>query len=276
VTPDVELIFDRDCPNVDAARENLLRAFARAGLAPAWVEYDRADRDSPDHVRRYGSPTILVEGRDVASQGPEPEADCCRLYDHGGGKLQGAPAVEVVAKALGGEAGEPPVPGRASGGVWHGSAPALLGSTAAVLPTCPACWPVYAGVLSAAGVGFVVEEFVVLPLMAALLALTLFLLGFRARQRRGHGPLWLGVGATVLVLAGKLAIASDPLVYAGLALLVAAALWNALPARRSPTGHALRASRIRVRSGRQGQAEAADDGRRTEGENLGRGMPGVP
>lgn len=146
--------------------------------------------------------------------------------------MKGAPAVEVVAKALGGAAGEPPVPARARGGVWHGSAPALLGAGAAVLPTCPACWPVYAGILSAAGFGFVLQEFVVLPLTAALLALTLFLLGFRAASRRGYGPLWLGVGATALVVAGKLAIASDPLVYAGLALLAAAALWNAWPARR--------------------------------------------
>jgi hypothetical protein len=232
----VELIFERDCPNVDAARENLLRAFKRAGRAPAWIEYDRADRDSPDYARRFGSPTILVEGRDVAGEGPELEAGCCRLYDNGSGTLQGAPPVELVAKALSEKAGDLPAHDLASRANWHGPMPAFLGFSAAVLPTCPGCWPVYAGVLSAAGFGFLVEEFVVLPLTAALLALTLFLLAYRAESRRGQGPLWIGVGAAALVVAGKLIFASNSLVTAGLALLVAAALWNAWPARTIAEG----------------------------------------
>ncbi len=66
----VDLIYDADCPNVAAARSQLLAAFARAGRAARWSEWDRGRPDSPGYVRGYGSPTILVDGRDVA--GAEP------------------------------------------------------------------------------------------------------------------------------------------------------------------------------------------------------------
>jgi mercuric ion transport protein len=52
---------------VAAAREQLRRAFQEVGVPANWQEWDRGNPSSPDYARRYGSPTILVEGRDVAS-----------------------------------------------------------------------------------------------------------------------------------------------------------------------------------------------------------------
>ena len=66
----VELIYDRDCPNVHEARTQLLHAFARAKVEARWQEWRADDDDSPARVRGYGSPTILVDGRDVADSGP--------------------------------------------------------------------------------------------------------------------------------------------------------------------------------------------------------------
>jgi hypothetical protein len=96
----VELVYDRDCPNVDAARAVLHCAFAAIGVAPAWVEWDRSDRDSPDYVHRYGSPTILVNGRDVVGAEPNAEAQCCRLYARDEGGLHGVPPVAQIVAAL--------------------------------------------------------------------------------------------------------------------------------------------------------------------------------
>lgn len=96
----VELVYDRDCPNVDAARAVLRCAFAEIGVAPAWVEWDRSDRDSPDYVRGYGSPTILVDGQDVVGAEPNAEADCCRLYISDAGGLRGVPPVARIVAAL--------------------------------------------------------------------------------------------------------------------------------------------------------------------------------
>ena len=74
----VELIYDAQCPNVEAARSRLREAFRAAGLPVSWQEWDRNDPGSPDRVRRFGSPTILVNGLDVALASPG-EANSCRI-----------------------------------------------------------------------------------------------------------------------------------------------------------------------------------------------------
>jgi hypothetical protein len=96
----VELVYDRACPNVDAARAVLRSAFAEIGVAPAWVEWDRSDRDNPDYVHGYGSPTILVNGQDVVGAEPNADADCCRLYSSNEGGLRGVPPVAQIVAAM--------------------------------------------------------------------------------------------------------------------------------------------------------------------------------
>lgn len=96
----VELVYDRDCPNVEAARAVLRCAFAEIGVAPVWVEWDRGDRDSPDYVHGYGSPTILVNGQDVGDAEPNAEAQCCRLYISDEGELRGVPPVARIVAAM--------------------------------------------------------------------------------------------------------------------------------------------------------------------------------
>ncbi len=91
----VDLVYDPDCPNVAAARTALAEAFVVAGLAPSWNEHCRADGALPAHVEGYGSPTILVDGRDVMGE-PPGTARCCRLYP-GGSK---APPRDAIVAAL--------------------------------------------------------------------------------------------------------------------------------------------------------------------------------
>ena len=96
--PVVDLVYDADCPNVASARANLVQALSQLGLAPTWVEHLIGDPASPSRVRGFGSPTILVDGRDVA--GIEPgEENCCRIYGTGTSRAV-APAVEEIARVL--------------------------------------------------------------------------------------------------------------------------------------------------------------------------------
>jgi uncharacterized membrane protein YjjP (DUF1212 family) len=101
----------------------------------------------------------------------------------------------------------------------------------ALLPkvACPACWPAYAGVLSSLGVGFLINDDYLLALTAGFLVFAVGVLAFRAKERRGYAPFLLGVLAGAVVLIGKFHYESDPAMYAGLGLLVAASLWNSWP-----------------------------------------------
>ena len=95
----VELIYDPDCPNARAAREQLLRAFAALGLSPEWKEWSSDDPAMPAHARGYASPTILVEGQDVSGAEPIDGAASCRIYATSDG-LGGVPTIEDIVSAL--------------------------------------------------------------------------------------------------------------------------------------------------------------------------------
>lgn len=100
MTRKVELIIDRDCPNVAAARQQLNQAFAAIGLKATWTEWDREAQDAPPYARLYGSPTVLVDERDVDGEATESDANSCRVYLGADGRLQGVPAVERIVAAL--------------------------------------------------------------------------------------------------------------------------------------------------------------------------------
>jgi hypothetical protein len=75
----VEFIYDRDCPNVLAAPANLIKAFATSSREARWTEWDSSAADSPPHIMGYGSPTVLVEGKDVAEHSTSGAGVSCRL-----------------------------------------------------------------------------------------------------------------------------------------------------------------------------------------------------
>jgi hypothetical protein len=69
-------------------------------------------------------------------------------------------------------------------------------------------------------------------LTAAFLAIAVGALAYRAKRRRGYLPFLVGVSAAVIVLVGKFTFESDPAMYAGLAVLIGASVWNTWPQRR--------------------------------------------
>lgn len=226
--PKVELIYDAACPNVEAARQQLRRAFQELGQSPAWQEWDRGALSSPAHVRQYGSPTILVDGKDVTGASPSDGADSCRVYrsEHDG--LQGVPPIETITSALRNIATR----NNETGGLrsWLAVLPAI---GVAMLPklACPACWPAYAGLLSSIGLGFLTQTAYLLPLTAAFLIVAVGALAFRAWKRHGFGPFLTGLAAASIVMIGKFQFDSDPAMYGGIALLIGASVWNAWPKR---------------------------------------------
>lgn len=96
----VELIYEKSCPNVKAARQMLLLAFMKLGLTPHWQEWEVEDLATPEHLRIYGSPTILVDGEDAGGLFPNESTNCCRLYPDQDGVLRGTPSVEQIVSAL--------------------------------------------------------------------------------------------------------------------------------------------------------------------------------
>lgn len=97
---EVELVFSSDCPNVEPARAQLRRALTQAGLPTRWREWRLDAPDAPAHARGYGSPTILIDHRDVAGSNPSDCDTCCRLYPSADGAATGVPSLEQILEAI--------------------------------------------------------------------------------------------------------------------------------------------------------------------------------
>ena len=223
--PKIEFIYEQSCPNVADARAQLRLALEQTGLPAHWQEWEHNDLHSPDYARRYGSPSILVDGEDVAGE-PASDAPSCRIYTNSQGRNRGVPDANLIRTALEKrmQNSKPPLPAERLQ-----LASLLPAVGVALLPklTCPACWPAYAALLSALGVGFIDYTPYLLPLTLVFLAVTLAILAWR--PRRGYAPLALGLFASGLMLIGKFFFDSDIATYTGVALLVGASAWNAWP-----------------------------------------------
>lgn len=234
--PQVELIYDADCPNVDGARRQLRLALDSKGHPPEWGEWNRSDSESPPHAQQYGSPTVLIDGKDVAGASPSEEVNCCRVYQDGSGQFHGVPSVEVIVRALENSTGVTAASSRTAATVraWLPIVPAVGVSLLPKL-ACPACWPAYAGLLGAVGLGFLTDTAYLLPLTSLFLVVAVGALGWRASRRRGYGPFALGLLAASVVIVGKFFFDSNPEMYGGIALLVGASLWNSWPRSSAST-----------------------------------------
>ncbi len=228
-----ELIYDRDCPNVEAARERLKSALAKAGFETRWQEWERSDTASPDYVKKYGSPTILVDGKDVGGALPG-DGKSCRVYTDSDGNFSGVPSPETIASALS-KAKEDTARRRGESASHTGRYRKILAVFPAIgavlIPgvSCPLCWPAYAGLLSSLGLGFVNYTPYLFPLTLLCLAVAVFSLGFRAWRRHGYGPLVLGFAGAVIISTGKFILAWKAATYVGIIFLISACIWNLLP-----------------------------------------------
>lgn len=92
-TPQIELVYFEGCPNALKARDNIRAAVAEAFTQPIeWAEWDLMADATPEDFKRYGSPTVLVDGHDVTGDGPGNNAMACRA--------DGAPSVQSITAKL--------------------------------------------------------------------------------------------------------------------------------------------------------------------------------
>jgi mercuric ion transport protein len=69
-------------------------ALARLGLS-GYEELDILDASTPEELRGWGSPTILIDGEDV-SGGRKGDSVCCRVYPESKGVPTAATIVATV------------------------------------------------------------------------------------------------------------------------------------------------------------------------------------
>jgi hypothetical protein len=89
----IQLLYFPGCPHVDGVRELLRRV---VGAGATIEELDTTASSTPEQLRGWGSPTVLVDGVDVA--GGQPDGSCCRLYPDGDSR--GAPSEAAIRAAF--------------------------------------------------------------------------------------------------------------------------------------------------------------------------------
>ena len=99
----IDLVYDRDCPNVDRARIAIRAALRESGADVGCAEWDRDSSVTPPEMRHYGSPTVLVNGEDVSAGGDDDQrsdANSCRIYCDEGNRFCGAPSTDLIVRAI--------------------------------------------------------------------------------------------------------------------------------------------------------------------------------
>jgi hypothetical protein len=108
-------------------------------------------------------------------------------------------------------------------GIGSGASVALLAKAA-----CPACYPAIAALFSSIGLSFPFAGPYFLAISALLFGVALYGLGYRAKSRRGYGPLYLGFAFTAVALFGQYRDVTF-VFYTGVAGLALASIWNLFP-----------------------------------------------
>lgn len=229
----IDVLYFKGCPNHKPTVQRVKEVLGRLGIGAEVNEVEVTQGDDPVALKFIGSPTMLIDGQDIdpAQRHGVNYGFGCRTF---GGA--GMPSIEVIERAVqeaasgdGDDCCSPEAPSRKTG--WMSSLATLPGIGVTLLPVglCPACWPAYAGVLSALGLGFLFKTTYLLPVTALFLLVAVGALAFRARSRRGYRPFALGLIASATVLIGKFVFTLDVAMYGGIVLLVAASIWNAWP-----------------------------------------------
>ena len=94
----VQLLSTDDCDHRLEAWAVLRQAMQEAGVLAYIDEIRIRDLEQTDRLGLSGSPTVLINGRDIAPDGP-PSLDC-RSYQAEGGQTRGWPDVATPIWAL--------------------------------------------------------------------------------------------------------------------------------------------------------------------------------
>jgi mercuric ion transport protein len=92
--PTIQLLVFKGCPLAAAARESLRQALDGLEL-PTFEEIDILDASTPEELRGWGSPTILIDGEDVSGN-PKGNSVACRVY----AEPNGVPTPKTIAACI--------------------------------------------------------------------------------------------------------------------------------------------------------------------------------
>ena len=90
--PEIELLWWEGCPSTSRARNELHAVIKALGLEGAEVRERQIHTDADAANAGFtGSPTILIDGEDVAPEPDEPAGLNCRVYHRRDGRVAPTP-----------------------------------------------------------------------------------------------------------------------------------------------------------------------------------------
>jgi hypothetical protein len=100
--PDVEVLWWEGCPSTERALDELREALGELGLANAQVHMHEIATDAEAAQTGFvGSPTILIDGRDIApTASNDTVALSCRVYRRRDGRISPTPDPEDLKDVL--------------------------------------------------------------------------------------------------------------------------------------------------------------------------------
>ncbi len=108
----------------------------------------------------------------------------------------------------------------------------IFGSSSSLVvgACCLGLTPLLSG-LTAVGLGFLINDLILLPLLAIALAFTLWALWSASKRHKLKAPFYVAILASVIAFAGLWVFV--PLSYAGFAMLFGTTIWDYIAGRRS-------------------------------------------
>ena len=96
----IEFLYWDECPSHERALDRLREVLAEEGV-PAPVEILRIETDDQARALRFpGSPTIRIDGADIAPPRDLPDGLTCRVYHTEDGRVTPLPTKEQIRRAL--------------------------------------------------------------------------------------------------------------------------------------------------------------------------------
>lgn len=96
----IEVLYVPDCPHHPTAVKQLREVLFAEGIAAEIHELEVKDAKAAEELSFHGSPTIRINGRDIAADSHDPQSFglACRLYP--GSKDAGVPSPEMMHRAV--------------------------------------------------------------------------------------------------------------------------------------------------------------------------------
>lgn len=205
---EVKFIYSEGCPNADKTR---------TALKSIGIDFDSIKQDDLSKssiFRNYSSPTIL--------QGNNVIFGCETGQGRGGCSLE-VPSINELKDKLGTVVSSNTRSGFLSGIGSFGSA--------LTVGLCPVCIPAIGAFLASIGLGFIVQESVLRPVLFIFLAAAISgLLWSYLKEHRNVWPLVGGILMGITLYVGRYvyfgAVINQILMYGGITGIIAVSIWN--------------------------------------------------